>query len=72
MNPLAKYATLVSAFNSCDKAKADLSALKNTYVFKPRIVGRINNAIEAMDIITTVLLGLMNIEEQEISNKLEF
>ncbi|MBQ9396015.1 MAG: hypothetical protein IJU23_10975 [Proteobacteria bacterium] len=63
---LKKYTDLTCADASCERARCALISLKNAYDFKPRIVARIDKAIEAMDVITTVLSGLKNIEEQEI------
>lgn len=63
---LKKYTNLTCADVSCEHARCALISLKDAYDFKPRIVCRIDKAIEAMDVITTVLLGLKNIEEQEI------
>lgn len=63
---LKKYEYLAFVTRSCENTRVALVTLKKMYDFSPRIVGRINKAIEAMDIIVTVLCGLINIEEQEI------
>lgn len=63
---LMRHTDIKIADFTCEQARQALITLKRKHTFIRRIEGRIDKAIEAMDVIITVLAGLENIEEQVI------